>query len=165
MGAGLVGVAMSAQWAARLNSTEQLVLVAMSLTARDTSSAGVEGGLWWAGSESLMLALDGAIHDPGTREREAAERRIRRAMAKLQDVGAIRRKHAATARRRSVWEITTNQAPLPVDNPVYNPVDGLLRTIETSGSAGHQCPAEPDTNVRPGGHQCPAGRTSMSGQN
>ena len=165
MGAGLVGIALSPQWAGQLNSTEQLVLVAMSLTARDRSSAEVEGGLWWAGSEALMLALDGAIHPPGSRERAAAERRISRAMARLQHVGAIRRKHAATARRRSVWEITTNQPHLPVDKSVGNPVDGLSITAQNSSSARHQCPAETDINVRLTDTNVRPNRTPMSGQN
>lgn len=134
MGAGLVAQALTPPWPALMNSTEQVVLIVMSLSARDTSSKTIEGGLWWGGVESLVMALEGDELEHGTKEWKSAQQRVRRALRKLEAVGAIEKIQQATAGRRSVWRIKTGSPTLS-----FLPVDNPKKDHETEEVDLHQC--------------------------
>lgn len=134
MGAGLVAQALTPPWPALMTSTEQVVLIAMSLSARDTSSKTIEGGMWWGGVESLVMALEGNEIEVGSKEWNSARQKVRRALRRLESVGAIKKLQDATNHRRAVWRITTGSptlAFLPVENPG--------KDNETHPPGLHQC--------------------------
>lgn len=145
MGAGLVAQALTPPWPALMNSTEQVVLIAMSLSARDTSSKTIEGGLWWGGVESLVMALEGDEIELGSKEWNSARQKVRRALRKLEKVGAIKRLQDATNRRRAVWRIMTGSPTLsflPVDNSKNEAVENPKNDLQNEPPGLHQCSSE-----------------------
>ena len=160
MGARLVAMAMTPTWASKLSSTEQLVLVAMCLTALDGKMDDQERGRYFGGVDHLVNVVVGDVA-AGT-EAASAKRLIRRAIARLEALGAITRLKDAQARRNAIWLILVEQPQLPVETDVDNPVETEESDVETEPMGGHQCPPELDTSVLLSGHQCPPEWTPVS---
>lgn len=119
LGARLVGAALNAYWAARLNPVERLVLVTMAHTAHDTANGnGHAAGEYWGGHDVLMATVLGDIPNPGTTEYNNAKKLIQRAVATLIEAGAIERTAAAHRGRQARYKVVLNvsQPALPVDN-------------------------------------------------
>lgn len=89
MGVRLVGAALNAHWATRLNPTERLVLITMCLTAKDTGTPESPASLYFAGHDNLMITLTGDDPRPGTPQYEAARKQVQRAIRSLISVGAV----------------------------------------------------------------------------
>lgn len=135
MGAGLVRHALAPEWAI-LNSTERLVLVTMSLHALDPGQ-GKASALYWGGTDYLISVLRGTVpEDPG--EYNTARVQVRRALRRLQEVGAIHREVKARGGlaqeggNRARYRIQTMTSTLdnPVDESVDNPVDNPPRLAQ-----------------------------------
>ena len=117
---------MQPAWAV-LSPFARLVLVHMATVAYDYPSEDQPARLYWAGHAPIILFLTGVPE--GAPGYAAAYRRVTRAVKELLTAGAIARTFEAKASMRAVYEITTNQSQLPVDN---SPVE----TVEKSPSDG-----------------------------
>lgn len=131
MGAQLAVAAMNPYWTQRLTPNARLVLVHMALTARDKAGGAQSGGEYWAGQESLILALRGDIPTPGTNDYLAAQRQAERAISDLVKAGAICRLVKSGNGRRAIYRLTLadyRQPQLDVVNGTDQPVDNLVHT-------------------------------------
>jgi hypothetical protein len=113
MGVRLVGEALLPMWAG-LTSTERLVHITMAYSALDETSGGRQGRIYYGGHAHLVLAVTGATDaSPGY---VAGRRKIVRALAALEQAGAIARIRRGGHGRRAVYELLSWQPKL-VDNP------------------------------------------------
>lgn len=114
MGATLVAQAI-ANWS-HVSDRAFRVLVAMAVTAKDNGSKDVPAKLYFGGQEQLVTAL--------RRERGGTEdnaiRTVKRAIAELIQVGAIRCTQAAVLGSHAVYLLTLNAVPIPVDKPGWD---------------------------------------------
>lgn len=116
MGYQLVAQAMQPHWGKLLTTTERLVLVIMCQAAVDDETNTVPARQYWGGTDLIILQMKGDVPHRGTAERKAAQEAVRRALRKLEQVGAIQRARTATNGLRAEYTITVNAPQLPVDN-------------------------------------------------
>ena len=114
MGARLVGEALLPMWSG-LTSTERLVHITMAYSALDETSGGRQGRIYYGGHAHLVLAVTGATDaSPGY---AVGRRKIVRALAALEQAGAIARIKRGANGRRAVYELLPWR-PALVDNPL-----------------------------------------------
>jgi len=118
MGARLVGLALT-RWAPHISDRAFRVLVRMALTALDEPTPDIPAGRYFGGRDLLLSVL---------RERdgtdETAKRTLKRAIAELVDVGAVKRTNRAQAGEKQCYELTLWDA-IRIDKPlVDNPPQG-----------------------------------------
>ena len=113
MGYELVAAALQPVWSKQLNARELLTLVAISHLARDYATADCPAGAFYAGYTWLCLAIDGRdfLDDPA--RRKTAHQAHRRALRRLEQVGAIETLRPATGHDPPQYVITTWQPTLP----------------------------------------------------
>lgn len=108
MGIRLVSQALSPEWGC-LSETARLVLISMCYIALDTASGNQPARRYFAGHEVLILTLTG--QDPSdsawcnSKNHQAAQRRVKRAVRELADAGAIAVLAPANGRRKAIYEI------------------------------------------------------------
>lgn len=100
MGIKLVGLVLT-RWAAHVSDRAFRVLTRMAATALDEPSKDTPASLYFGGRELLASALNSERN--GTPE--SALRTVKRAIAELIDVGAIRRTNKAYAGVNQVYEL------------------------------------------------------------
>lgn len=118
MGYQLMAAALQPEWGRQLTSTERLVLVIMCQVALDTRTPQGDPGRYFGGTDLLILQTRGDLPPRDSAEYRAASEAIRRALRKLELVGAITRVKSAQAGGRAEYEMTVRQPGLPVDEPV-----------------------------------------------
>ncbi len=133
MGYQLVASALQPQWGGVLTSTERLCLLIMCQVALDDSTGGLPPRTFWGGTEYLILMLRGDVPAKGSPEYGTAKEQVRRALRKLEAVGAIKRSRIAVNAMRAEYTITVHAPQLPVDNPPDGEQAGPLQ----SGPQGH----------------------------
>jgi hypothetical protein len=116
MGFRLVGAAFMPEWSALLTPREHLILLAMCHLALDEERDGCEAGLYFAGHEFLMLRVDGTDHSDDPKAYASARQSIRRALRRLEEVGAIELVREAKNARKAEYRLLVWQPVLPVDN-------------------------------------------------
>lgn len=116
MGYQLVAAALQPEWGRRLTTTERLVLLIMCQQALDASDGGAPPRTYWGGSDLIVLQMRGDVPAKGSPEHRTAYEVVRRALRKLENVGAVKRSRIATNGMRAEYEITVWQPQLPVDN-------------------------------------------------
>jgi hypothetical protein len=116
MGYQLVASAMQPEWGLVLTTTERLVLLIMCQAALDASEGGAPPRTYWGGTDLIVLQMRGDVPPRGSAEHRAAKETVRRALRKLEKVGAVQRSRIATNGMRAEYEITVHQSRLPVDN-------------------------------------------------
>lgn len=124
MGYQLVAEALLPQWAV-LPERERLVLVIMCRHALDEPRDGNPSRLYFGGHDLLLLALEGQAWPREHPRHRPAMERVRRALRRLEEAGAVRREVTATHGRKARYELLPRQACLPVDGGLLD-VDGSM---------------------------------------
>lgn len=110
MGAQLAKAAGQAHWAVQLDPTARLLLVHMALTALDNSTGTQPARLYFGGRADLVMALTGQDLDEldEVTARRACDR-VKKAIRRLVDAGAISRARIAAAGARTEYAILVDQ--------------------------------------------------------
>jgi hypothetical protein len=117
VGSQLVIDALQPEWGQLLTTTQRLVLVLICQSALDSEMDGRPARMYWGGQDFLILRMRGDVPAHGTPEYRTAAEVVRKALRRLEDVGAIRRALTATNGRKAEYEVTVRAPQLPVDNP------------------------------------------------
>lgn len=127
MGIRLVGLALRPDWAV-LSDRARVVLVSMCMVALDTPSGGKEAGLYYKGHRALMTDIYGTDWKAlDAKQKEAAEKVVKRAIRELKEAGAITLVSSASYGKVAEYRIHPDRFPGldPVDNSIVTPVDGV----------------------------------------
>lgn len=127
MGIRLVGLALNNSWGG-LSDRARVLLISMCKTALDTTSGGKAAGLYYMGHRALMTDVygtDWAALD--TKQKEAAEKVVKRAIRELKEAGAITLVSTASYGKVAEYSVHPERFPglNPVDNLTVAPVDGV----------------------------------------
>lgn len=112
MGYELVGAALQREWSSKLTARELLTLVAMSHLARDYDTEEMPAHTFCAGQGWLTEAIDGGAPQDDPKRLAAAHQAHRRALRRLEEVGAIECVRPARQHAPAVYRITTLQPVL-----------------------------------------------------
>jgi len=118
VGYQLIAAALQPHWARLLTPRETLTLVCMCQAALDEPRDGMPAGYFFAGTDYLILRIEGDDFRADPRRHEAARKAVSRALRRLEEVGAIRQLRKAKNARRAEYLLTVWQGLLPGDNSV-----------------------------------------------
>lgn len=140
MGIRLIGSALMPDWSG-LSDRAFRVLIHMAYTAKDTATNGHAAATHWAGHEALIIAVLGLDPDQlSDAEREAADKKIQRAIRELKAAGALEVISSGSRGRVPVYRLHVHpwEDTKPVDNSRADTLPLEERWTPSDPLSGHQ---------------------------